>query len=55
MEVPLMPIKRDIANHSAPWLTIPRIPVVGVEHPFLITDINRAIDSLGGSSKIETV
>ncbi|KAL8669705.1 MAG: hypothetical protein Q9168_005716 [Polycauliona sp. 1 TL-2023] len=44
-----------IANRSAPWLTIPRVSVVGIEHPFLITNITKAVDSLGKSSKVETL
>ncbi|KAL8725775.1 MAG: hypothetical protein Q9166_007140 [cf. Caloplaca sp. 2 TL-2023] len=43
----------DAICRSAPWLSIPRVTVVGVEHPFLITNIVRAIDTLGGSQKVE--
>lgn len=44
-----------MANRSAPWLNVPRVSIVGVEHPFLITDITKAVDSLGSSSKVEKV
>ncbi|KAI4107045.1 MAG: hypothetical protein LQ339_002741 [Xanthoria mediterranea] len=42
-----------MANRSAPWLNIPPVPIVAVEHPFLITDLTKAVDSLGSSSKME--
>ncbi|KAL8798957.1 MAG: hypothetical protein Q9182_006255 [Xanthomendoza sp. 2 TL-2023] len=42
-----------VNNRSAPWFPIPPTPVVGVEHPCLITNIAKAIDTLGGPSKLE--
>ncbi|KAL8767550.1 MAG: hypothetical protein Q9209_005967 [Squamulea sp. 1 TL-2023] len=41
------------AHGSAPWLTIPHVPIVGVEHPFLVTTILKAVDTLGSSSGLE--
>ncbi|KAL9028667.1 MAG: hypothetical protein Q9196_003001 [Gyalolechia fulgens] len=41
-------LSKDLENGSAPWLNVPLVPVVGIEHPCLITDIGRAIDTLGG-------
>lgn len=36
------------AAGSAPWFTIPHVPIVGVEHPCLITNVAKAVDTLGG-------
>ncbi|KAI4087518.1 MAG: hypothetical protein LQ344_006713 [Seirophora lacunosa] len=41
----------DVENQSAPWSTIPRVSIVGIEHPYMISDIGRAINTLGGSPK----
>ncbi|KAI4289200.1 MAG: hypothetical protein L6R35_001540 [Caloplaca aegaea] len=45
----------ELDNQSAPWSIIPRVSVVGVEHPYLISDMGRAIDTLGGSLKTSQV
>lgn len=39
---------KRVEQCSAPWFNVPRVPVVGIEHPCLISDIGRAIDTLGG-------
>lgn len=44
-----------VDNQSAPWSIIPRVSIVGVEHPYLISDMGRAIDTLGGSVKTSQV
>ncbi|KAL8838617.1 MAG: hypothetical protein Q9170_002063 [Blastenia crenularia] len=35
-------------NRDAPWFKVPNVPVVGIEHPCLISNIGKAIDTLGG-------
>ncbi|KAL8784496.1 MAG: hypothetical protein Q9213_003933 [Squamulea squamosa] len=44
---------RDDVHGNAPWLTIPHGPIVGIEHPFLIADISKAVDTLGSSRQLE--
>ncbi|KAL9004787.1 MAG: hypothetical protein Q9188_002401 [Gyalolechia gomerana] len=41
-------LSKGLENRSAPWLNVPCVPVIGIEHPCLITDIGRAIGTLGG-------
>ncbi|KAI4179270.1 MAG: hypothetical protein L6R41_007936 [Letrouitia leprolyta] len=41
-------LSKDLESRSAPWLSVPHVPVVGIEHPCLITDIGRALGTLGG-------
>ncbi|KAI4128311.1 MAG: hypothetical protein LQ338_002810 [Usnochroma carphineum] len=42
-------------NPSAPWFTLPRVPIVGIEHPYMISDIGKAVDTLGGPLKTSTL
>lgn len=42
-------LSEDLESRSAPWLSVPPVPLVGIEHPCLITDIGRAVGTLGGS------
>ncbi|KAL8952261.1 MAG: hypothetical protein Q9222_001825 [Ikaeria aurantiellina] len=44
-----------VDDGSAPWFAIPSVPVVGIEHPCMLTDAGRAVDSLGGQSKLGEV
>ncbi|KAL8851997.1 MAG: hypothetical protein Q9221_003102 [Calogaya cf. arnoldii] len=46
---------QDNPTRSAPWLTLPPVSIVGIEHPFLVTDITKAVATLGGSRKVEKV
>ncbi|KAL9599910.1 MAG: hypothetical protein Q9219_003543 [cf. Caloplaca sp. 3 TL-2023] len=39
-------------SRSAPWSTVPQVPVVGIEHPCAIRNLGRAIDTLGGSEAV---
>ncbi|KAL8922469.1 MAG: hypothetical protein Q9208_005191 [Pyrenodesmia sp. 3 TL-2023] len=50
-----MPSIEDIENQSAQWFHLPDVPLVGVEHPYMISDIRRAIDTLGGPLKATKV
>ncbi|KAL8720698.1 MAG: hypothetical protein Q9225_002491 [Loekoesia sp. 1 TL-2023] len=42
---------KRVEHCSALWFNVPRVTIVGIEHPYLISDIERAIDSLGGLQK----
>jgi general transcription factor 3C polypeptide 5 (transcription factor C subunit 1) len=42
-------------SETAPWYNVPSKPLVGVEHPFIIKDISKAIESLGNSVNVEKV
>ncbi|KAL8936826.1 MAG: hypothetical protein Q9216_004727 [Gyalolechia sp. 2 TL-2023] len=45
-------LSTNIESRSAPWHNVPRVPVVGIEHPCLLTDLGRAMDTLGGPKAI---
>ena len=40
---------KEVEHRNAPWFNVPRVPVIGIEHPYLISDIGKAIQTLGGS------
>ena len=44
----------SICSYS-PWYNVPKRPIVSVEHPFIIKDIDRGLAILGGPSKLEQV
>lgn len=50
-----MQSNKDAENQSAPWFHLPDVPLVGVEHPYMISNIGRAIESLGGPLKVTKV
>lgn len=39
----------------APWYNVPKQPIVSVEHPFIIKDIDKGLATLGSPSKLEEV
>ena len=39
----------------APWYDVPSRSFISVEHPFIIKDIERGINSLGGPDNLEEV
>ena len=39
----------------APWYNVPKQPIVSVEHPFIIKDVDKGLATLGDSSKLEEV
>ena len=39
----------------APWYSVPDKTIVGVEHPYIIRNVDKAIASLGGESKLSKV
>lgn len=39
----------------APWYTVPNQPIVSVEHPFIIKDVDKGLATLGSPSKLEEV
>jgi hypothetical protein len=41
--------------NSAPWFLVPSRPVVSVEHPFIVKDVAKAVESLGGSKAVGKV
>ena len=44
-----------IAPMHAPWYSVPDRTIVGVEHPYIIRNVDKAIASLGGESKLSKV
>lgn len=46
----------DTAHHaSAPWLHLPQDRVVAVEHPCIVTNVDKALKSLGGEHHVKNV
>lgn len=42
-------------SSHAPWYNVPQRSVVSVEHPFIIRNVGKAVESLGGSPKMQDV
>jgi hypothetical protein len=42
-------------SRSAPWYDIPQDALVCVEHPFIVKNDDRIVQSIGGSKKVELV
>jgi len=42
-------------SQTAPWSNVPRLKIVGVEHPFIIQNIQKGIETLGGQNSIAKV
>lgn len=40
------------ADSSAPWLQVPTVPVLSIEHPCIVRNADRAIHMLGGPEEI---
>ncbi|KZF20187.1 hypothetical protein L228DRAFT_262871 [Xylona heveae TC161] len=40
-------------HQVAPWFSVPDTTITSVEHPCIIRDVDKAIETLGGSSEIE--
>ncbi len=43
------------SSRFAPWYEMPDQLVVNVEHPYIIKNIGRGIESLGGEAKVQKV
>lgn len=39
----------------APWYNVSKQPIVSVEHPFIIKDVDKGLATLGSPSKLEEV
>ena len=39
----------------APWYNVPKQPIVSVEHPFIVKDVDKGLATLGTPSKLEEV
>ena len=39
----------------APWFTVPRQPIVNVEHPFIIHNVDKGLATLGSSRRLQEV
>lgn len=49
-------VSKDHKRSSyAPWYTIPRQPIVSVEHPFIIKDVDKGLATLGSLRKLQEV
>lgn len=40
-------------SSHAPWYNVPKKPIVSVEHPFIIKDVDKGLATLGTPSKLE--
>ena len=40
---------------AAPWYLVPSRTIVSVEHPFIVKDVSKAVESLGGSKAVGKV
>lgn len=49
------PRKPQSHLQSAPWSNVPGLKIVDVEHPFLIKNIHKAMETLGGHRNISAV
>ena len=45
----------DAEETQAPWYPVPDSEVVAVEHPYIIKDLMKGIQSLGGQTKLDAV
>lgn len=39
----------------APWYDVPRKPIISVEHPFIIQNVDKGVASLGGARDLSEV
>ena len=42
-------------SQAAPWCDIPPLRIVSVEHPFIIKNIDKGVETLGGNNSIAKV
>lgn len=42
-------------SRAAPWSNVPPVAIVCVEHPFIVKNIDKAIETLGGHNDISRV
>ena len=42
-------------NPHAPWYKVPKRPIVSVEHPFIIKDVDKGLATLGSRRKLQEV
>ena len=40
---------------SAPWHSVPNRPIISLEHPYLIRDMEKGLKSIGGLNRIQEV
>ena len=43
------------SNAHAPWIHVVSQSIVSVEHPYIVRNIDKGIDSLGGQIKLDNV
>lgn len=46
---------RQAIPHVAPWYNVPQKAVVSVEHICIIRNVEKAIETLGGTAKVQQV
>lgn len=39
----------------APWISVQSQSVVSIEHPYIVSNIEKGIESLGGQAKLDNV
>jgi len=40
---------------AAPWYLVPSRTIISVEHPFIVKDVSKAVESLGGPKAVGRV
>lgn len=49
------PITDQVSSKYAPWYHVPELSMVCIDHPFIVENIEKAFDTLGGLPKIRSV
>ncbi len=44
--------KKQAYSQAAPWSSVPGLAIVSVEHPFIIKNIDKGIETLGGNGSM---
>lgn len=49
------PITDQMSSKYAPWYHVPELSMVCIDHPFIVENLDKAFDTLGGLPKIRSV
>ncbi len=58
MTEPLLPnghASSNFATDQAPWIPVSAQSIVSVEHPYIVRNIEKGLEMLGGRSKLDNV
>ena len=48
-------LRRSSIPRSAPWFAVPQTLLVGIEHPCMISNMDKAVATLGGEKMLQKV